>query len=68
MKSRLSILLPLLAVLAMASCSFQKQSDKPNVVIIFLDDSGWADFEPFGERALETPNVSQLAAEGTAFQ
>ncbi len=41
---------------------------KPNVVIIFLDDSGWADFEPFGEGVLETPNVAQLASEGCAFQ
>ncbi len=48
------------------SCN-QSKEKKPNVVIIFLDDSGWADFEPFGEKAIETPNVSQMAAEGTAF-
>lgn len=49
------------------SCSQQEDPAKPNVVIIFLDDSGWADFEPFGEVALETPHVTQLAAEGCAF-
>jgi arylsulfatase A len=48
------------------SCK-QQEPEKPNVVIIFLDDSGWADFEPFGEVAIETPHVSQLAAEGCAF-
>lgn len=55
------------ALIGMFACSNEKETVRPNVVIIFLDDSGWADFEPFGERVLETPNVSQLAAEGTAF-
>ncbi len=39
----------------------------PNFVIIFLDDSGWSDFRPFGKPAYPTPNVEQLAKEGTAF-
>ena len=67
MKSTLSILFLLLAAFGMISCNTEIEPDKPNVVIIFLDDSGWADFEPFGEVALETPNVMQMAAEGTAF-
>jgi len=67
MKSRQLILILLIGAIAMISCSAEKTPPKPNVVIIFLDDSGWADFEPFGELALETPNVSQLAAEGTAY-
>ena len=67
MKSRLLIHFLLLAAFGMISCNTDEAPDKPNVVIIFLDDSGWADFEPFGEVALETPNVSQLAAEGAAF-
>jgi len=67
MKSRLSILFLLIAAIVMISCSAEEAAEKPNMVIIFLDDSGWADFEPFGEIALETPNVTQMAAEGTAF-
>ena len=67
MKSRLSTFLLLLAAFGMISCNTEEAQDKPNVVIIFLDDSGWADFEPFGEIALETPHVTQMAAEGTAF-
>ncbi len=31
--------------LALPSCNEQADLTKPNVVIIFLDDSGWADFE-----------------------
>ena len=40
---------------------------KPNVVIIFLDDSGWSDFHPFGNPPYPTPNVAQLANQGTSF-
>ena len=40
---------------------------KPNVVLIFLDDSGWADFPPFGKPAYQTANVARLAGEGCRF-
>lgn len=39
----------------------------PNVVLIFLDDSGWGDFHPFGNPAYPTPHVERLAAEGCRF-
>src|SRR6516165_6835399 len=39
----------------------------PNFVLIFLDDSGWADFKPFGSPAYRTPHVEQLASEGCRF-
>ncbi len=57
----------ILLLLALMGCQSGAELVKPNVVIIFLDDSGWADFEPFGKGALETPNVAQLASEGCAF-
>ena len=40
---------------------------RPNVVIVFLDDSGYADFHPFGNPAYSTPNVERLASEGCRF-
>ncbi|MGI6272147.1 MAG: sulfatase [Anaerohalosphaeraceae bacterium] len=40
---------------------------KPNIVLIFLDDSGWADFHLFGRPAYKTPNVERLAKEGCRF-
>ena len=42
-------------------------NSKPNFVIIFLDDSGWGDFKPFGDPAYTTPNVEQLAAAGCRY-
>ena len=53
--------------IAVLSLMCAGQPSKPNFVIIFLDDSGWADFRPFDEPAYATPNVAQLAAEGCAF-
>lgn len=39
----------------------------PNIVVIFLDDSGWADFQPFGHPNYSTPNVERLASDGCRF-
>lgn len=45
----------------------QTEFERPNVVIVFLDDSGWSDFKPFGNPSYPTPNVDQLASEGCRF-
>lgn len=42
-------------------------SKKPNIVVMFLDDSGWADFRPFGETKYPTPNVEKMAREGACY-
>ena len=48
-------------------CKGQRHEKPPNFVVIFLDDSGWGDFKPFGDPDYKTPNVAQLAAEGCRF-
>ncbi|MFV0555196.1 MAG: sulfatase [Mangrovibacterium sp.] len=65
----------LLAVIALigmtfsfSSCSQQKEEKQPNVVIIFLDDSAYNDFSPFGDFFVQTPNVDQLAKEGVSMK
>jgi arylsulfatase A len=45
----------------------QTRKTRPNIALIFLDDSGWADFEPFASPAYHTPNVLHLAQEGCRF-
>lgn len=44
------------------------EKEKPNIVIIFFDDAGWADFQPFHETRYPTPNMQQLAEEGCSYQ
>ncbi|MBS1810675.1 MAG: sulfatase [Acidobacteria bacterium] len=39
----------------------------PNVVIIFIDDMGYADIGPFGAKGYKTPNLDRMAKEGIRF-
>jgi arylsulfatase A-like enzyme len=51
-----------------ASTRLLAQAPKPpNIVMIFLDDSGYADFRPFGKPDYQTPNVEGLARQGCVF-
>src|SRR3954466_15846361 len=39
-------------------------ADKPNFILINIDDLGYADIAPFGSKLNRTPNLDRLAAEG----
>ena len=39
-----------------------------NFVIIVADDMGWDDCAPYGNRHVQTPNLSRLAKEGMLFE
>ncbi len=39
----------------------------PNIVIIFIDDMGYADIGPFGATACKTPHLDRMAKEGRVF-
>ncbi|TWU00931.1 sulfatase family protein [Stieleria varia] len=39
----------------------------PNVVVIFIDDMGYADINPFADTGYPTPNLDRMAAEGRRF-
>ena len=55
--------LPLLLFILLASCSVEK----PNIIIFFTDDQGYADVGCYGAEGFETPNLDLLAAEGIRF-
>jgi arylsulfatase A-like enzyme len=40
---------------------------RPNVVLIFCDDMGYADVGCYGAKNIETPNLDHLAREGVRF-
>jgi arylsulfatase A-like enzyme len=40
---------------------------KPNVLMIFSDDHGWADTGYYGRKDVRTPNLDRLAASGIRF-
>lgn len=39
----------------------------PNIIIMFMDDMGYADIGPFGARNYPTPNLDLMAKEGRKF-
>ncbi|TWU49748.1 sulfatase family protein [Rubripirellula reticaptiva] len=47
--------------------SLQAQSPPPNIVVIFIDDMGYADINPFGATEYQTPNLNRMASEGRKF-
>jgi len=53
---------------SMTSCAHARDvSEPPNIVVIFLDDSGYGDFAHTGNPTIETPNISRLANNGVSF-
>jgi arylsulfatase A-like enzyme len=45
----------------------REPADKPNVVLLFVDDMGYSDVGVYGAEGWETPNLDRLAAQGTRF-
>lgn len=56
--------LSLLYLLSIPCVSYAADSQKPNVVIIFIDDLGYGDIGPFGATKQRTPNLDRMAQEG----
>ena len=62
-------LLPFLLILI--SCFFcllsAKENQKPNVILVLVDDMGWMDLSCQGSDFYRTPNVDRLADEGITY-
>jgi arylsulfatase A len=41
---------------------------RPNIVVIFTDDQGYADVGVFGAKGFQTPNLDRLASQGCIFR
>jgi arylsulfatase len=53
--------------LAFVSGVLSAAEPPPNVVVIFIDDQGYADLGCFGAKGYQTPNLDKLASEGRRF-
>lgn len=59
----------LLALLCVAAAGVDLgAAERPNLVLVFIDDLGWGDFSCFGNREATTENIDRLAAEGLRFE
>ncbi|MCF7818549.1 MAG: sulfatase-like hydrolase/transferase [Kiritimatiellales bacterium] len=59
----------MLAALVWATFSEAKESSsRPNVILVLIDDMGWADLSCFGDKEIQTPQIDRMAAEGILFE
>jgi arylsulfatase A-like enzyme len=44
-----------------------RAAERPNVLLVVIDDFGWADLTCYGSKLYRTPNIDRLAAGGVRF-
>ena len=57
----------LFTVAAFLTSSCCVAADRPNVVIVLMDDFGWGDPSCYGNKLVETKNIDRMAREGVRF-
>ncbi len=71
MNQLFKIFLTIIVAMNIAACTQTENSEpqKPNVLLIIVDDQGYADFSPFDnhDAQISTPNMARLAETGTVF-
>ena len=58
----------LLALVCFLVASTAVAAERPNIVVVFVDDMGWGDFSCFGNQDASTPQIDLLAKEGIRFE
>ncbi len=56
------------AALLSLAAPLLEAGERPNIILVFIDDMGWGDFSCFGNKDAKTPNIDRMAAEGIAFE
>ena len=59
---------PLIITAILFAFAISLNADKPNIILVFIDDMGWGDFSCFGNEMAKTPHVDGLAKEGIRFE
>ncbi|AWW32732.1 arylsulfatase [Echinicola strongylocentroti] len=67
-KSLRNMKLSVFILLVCFSSSLRSQAqDKPNIILIFVDDLGYGDLGCYGSPTIETPHIDRMASEGIRF-
>lgn len=68
MKNYISFGKMIIGVLALTTATYTsvwaQKKQRPNIILVLVDDLGFSDTGPYGAVDLETPNINRLAAEG----
>lgn len=71
LKKYSAITCSIIAISSLAACSSNSGEKiilkKPNLIVLLIDDAGYADFGFMGSKDLKTPNIDKLAAGGVIF-
>ena len=67
MNYRLRLLIVALSSI-LGYCPVLQAVEKPNVVLIFIDDMGYGDIGPFGSKVNKTPHLDRMAREGNVLR
>ena len=54
-------------ILVLLFCIHGMAQEKPNIILLYSDDAGYADFGFQGSETMKTPNLDKLASEGVIF-
>ena len=59
----------LMIATAVAALSYAQKNnqEKPNIILIYIDDLGYGDVSCYGATKVKTPNVDYLASNGLKF-
>jgi arylsulfatase A-like enzyme len=66
-KKRTTFISWLLASMAILTFSSAVAAEKPNIIVILVDDMGWMDLSCQGSDYYRTPAIDRMAAEGIRF-
>jgi arylsulfatase A-like enzyme len=67
MKPRIRFVFRRILPLLFLSCSFAAAAEKPNIIFILSDDVAQGDLGCYGQKAIKTPNLDRMAAQGTLY-
>ncbi|MCK5703491.1 MAG: sulfatase-like hydrolase/transferase, partial [Cyclobacteriaceae bacterium] len=62
---KINTLLLIVSLCGFSACS-QRLNEKPNILLILVDDMGWSDIGCYGGE-VKTPNLDRLAENGIRF-
>ena len=67
MRMMMKLCLLLVCLLGVVRVEGRVAGDKPNVIVIFIDDMGYGDLAVYGNKKHRTPELDRMAREGMKF-
>ena len=65
--NKLTVIIVFLCHFEAAVCGLRPSLERPNIILILIDDVGYGDFSSYGHPTQEFNEIDQLAKEGLRF-